>query len=349
MAKGISGVKLFKENDAKDIAEVYEAIPQRVRGEVLMDIPVSLIRPDPNQPRKEKSDAELDDLYKRILATGGITKPIDVKPDPEDSNKFLIEDGECRWIVYNTRYVQETIPSRVLSKSRESHEVLLRQLMANIGGIEMSIVDVAQGISDWMNQFNPKKSNKEAAEAFGWSGTKISRTLKVLKAPKELQNHIRENKLSNINTISRMVDLHSHDPFLFQRCLEETQQDGFTENPESYWNQAYIEATQPQPETQQENPTSSENAVSTTKQESTDIDKSEEQDLVQKGPHETNKSKPTADLLEPTAIDLVSRNGIAVLQIAYMVGKRQLTSDYQLSDEQLTQLHAKLSDTLNKN
>ncbi|EHZ2651914.1 ParB/RepB/Spo0J family partition protein [Vibrio vulnificus] len=343
MSKGLSNFSLFELSETKDIAEVVEVLPQRIRGEVLMDIPLSLIRPDPDQPRKEKSEEELDDLYKRIVATNGITKPIDVKPDPDDEDKYLIEDGECRWIIYNTRFKKETIPCRVISKSRETHEVRLRQLMANIGNIEMSVVDVANGIREWQQMFDPHKSNKEVALTFGWSQTKVSRTLKVLKAPEALQAHVKSMKLTNINTISRMIDLQKHDPHLFERCLEETLKEGFSQNPETYWNQAFIEATRPEP-------TQSEHSVRQGESlEQPEPTASQSEKALESPPQERSRSneneKPErkSEVVKPTKIDVIEKEGIAVLQISYLVGKKELTSDYQLDAAVLAQLKEKLS------
>ncbi|MER0262640.1 ParB/RepB/Spo0J family partition protein [Vibrio vulnificus] len=343
MSKGLSNFSLFETSETKDIAEVVEVLPQRIRGEVLMDIPLSLIRPDPDQPRKEKSEEELDDLYKRIVATNGITKPIDVKPDPDDADKYLIEDGECRWIIYNTRFKKETIPCRVISKSRETHEVRLRQLMANIGNIEMSVVDVAKGIREWQQMFDPHKSNKEVAQTFGWSETKVSRTLKVLKAPEALQAHVKSMKLTNINTISRMIDLQKHDPHLFERCLDETQEEGFSQNPEAYWNQAFIDATRPEP-TQAERRVGQGESVEEPGPTVNQSEKTLDQPVQERSRSNGNdKPERKSEVIKPTNIDIIEKEGIAVLQISYLVGKKELTSDYQLDAAALAQLKEKLS------
>lgn len=351
MAKGISGsVQLFAQNTDKSIDEVLEAMPVRTKSEVLMDIPLSLIRPDPDQPRTEKTEEDLDALYQRILATGGITKPIDVKPDPENEGQFLIEDGECRWIVYNTRYKQDTIPSRVINKSRADHEVLLRQLMANIGGIDMSIVDIATGLQTWMKKFDPPKGNKEAAIAFGWSETKVSRTLKVLKAPDFIQQHIKEANLSNINTISSMVNLHKLDPVLFERCLEETQAEDFQANPEHYWRDAYREASQPPPEKPQPGAdVVTEDRSNNSTNSTTGLVENENrgQEGTRPEPKQPAKKTPKSEIITPTDTNIVESGDIAVLQISYLVGNRTLMSEYELTEDMQRGMFEKLANLLN--
>lgn len=356
MAKGLTSVSLLLDDDQSDVQEVYEIQPERVRGEVLMEIPLGLIRPDPNQPRTEKTEEDLDALWKRIEATNGITKPIDVKPDPENEGRYLIEDGECRWIVYNTRFKRPTIKSRVLGDSRPANEVLLRQLMANIGGIDMSIIDIAQGIQTWMQSFNPEKSTVDAAQAFGWNRTRMIRTLKVLTAPDIIQEHVRSTKLSNYNTISSMINLHKQDASLFERCFEETQQEGFKENLEGYWAKALREAKAPESKAesvasiteergQNVAASTTESADSTTEHDSdSGADTSTSSESETKAP----KKPRSFDAISPKSINVIERDGVAVLQLSYMAGKSELTSEFLLDEAMQTELLTKITN-FNKN
>jgi len=63
-----------------------------------IDIPLENIAPNPDQPRREpKADEE---LRKNIEVTGTLINPILLEPLPGDENRYLIIDGERRWVAY---------------------------------------------------------------------------------------------------------------------------------------------------------------------------------------------------------------------------------------------------------
>ncbi|MEA5249910.1 ParB/RepB/Spo0J family partition protein [Xanthomonas fragariae] len=60
-------------------------------------IKVADIERDPNQPRTEISDAEIDELAENIKERG-VKLPISVKTHPTKPGKWQINDGELRWL-----------------------------------------------------------------------------------------------------------------------------------------------------------------------------------------------------------------------------------------------------------
>ncbi|RBD68922.1 ParB/RepB/Spo0J family partition protein [Xanthomonas oryzae] len=62
----------------------------------LFRIKLSDIEPDPEQPRKIFTDADVDDLAENIKERG-VKLPISVKMHPTKSGMWMINDGEIRW------------------------------------------------------------------------------------------------------------------------------------------------------------------------------------------------------------------------------------------------------------
>ncbi|RTE56195.1 MULTISPECIES: ParB/RepB/Spo0J family partition protein [Xanthomonas] len=60
-------------------------------------IPIADIERDPNQPRTEFSDEEIDDLAENIKDRG-VKLPISVKTHPTKPGMWMINDGELRWL-----------------------------------------------------------------------------------------------------------------------------------------------------------------------------------------------------------------------------------------------------------
>lgn len=217
--------------------------PVPIEEQTLLHIPLHLVRPDPCQPRQEYTEEELDLLAERIDSTKGITKPIDVTIDPDNPNSYLIEDGEMRWVIYNTRRNEDSIPARLLTENAINQDRLMRQLMANIGNTPMKLLDIAQALHDWKTATEPHRSNKETARTFGMAETKVSRLFKLLDAPKIIQNTSLE--VTNINTLSSMIQLHKLDAVAFHGALAEFTSENFDQNGEKFWRIALKQSQEP--------------------------------------------------------------------------------------------------------
>lgn len=351
MAKGLTGARLFSTNDDKDIDEIVELMPQRVRGETLLEVPLGLIRPDPNQPRKHFTEADLDSLAQRISATGGkITKPIDLRPDPDNEGHYVIEDGQMRWTVYDTRTEHKSILSRVFTsgESVDVADLKLRQLMANIGGIDMTLLNIAEGIEEWCNLFNPPKTRKEAARAFGWNQTKMSRTLKILKAPDCIKQVTTELQITNYNTVDHMIKAHKHDENAFDEAMVAFLADGFAQNPEAYWKAVYTDQTVLDDESFRPNITSEAGTSEELDDKCAPDPKSGDGSSGDKDstspPIKAEKPVKKAEIITATEVEVRCDNENAVLQFSYLVGRKTLTSHFKLNSELKAKLKQLLSD-----
>src|SRR5215470_15374194 len=75
-------------------AETNVAASERVRGQ--RRVPIEFLRPNPRNPRREFSGAQLDELASSIKERG-IIQPIAVRPVRGASDAYEIIAGERRW------------------------------------------------------------------------------------------------------------------------------------------------------------------------------------------------------------------------------------------------------------
>jgi ParB/RepB/Spo0J family partition protein len=63
----------------------------------LADVPLSLIDPDPNQPRKDFDEDYINNELVPSIKASGVIQPVIVRSNPEQPGRFLLVDGENRY------------------------------------------------------------------------------------------------------------------------------------------------------------------------------------------------------------------------------------------------------------
>ena len=194
-------------------------IPSSAEGRALSDLPVDRLEPDPDQPRKEWTPEELDQLESRIRPVNRIIQPIVVRENPNKKGYYLIKAGEGRWRVGKDRMGWQVLPCIIEERqlNNDDRKVFAEQILENLGRIEMTPIHTAQAIQRWMFEFEPTLSSKEAAEAFGLSTTAVSRLLKLIDAPESLQQLAKV--VTNLNTLSSLKDLSTLDPLAYEDAI----------------------------------------------------------------------------------------------------------------------------------
>jgi len=91
-------------------------------------IPVEYLHPNPNQPRRQFSDAELQDLAASIREKG-VLQPLIVRPFTDRPGHFEIVAGERRWRASQIAQLHE-VP--VLVRLLDDTEVLEVAIIENI-------------------------------------------------------------------------------------------------------------------------------------------------------------------------------------------------------------------------
>lgn len=121
--------------------------PSDDREPVLARLPLELLRPNPNQPRKHFGEAELQELMASIREAG-LIQPIVVRPSVAGS--YLIVAGERRYRAFqrlresNSQFA--TIPAII--QYRSDHEVAIATLVENVVREDLSPLERAQALHD---------------------------------------------------------------------------------------------------------------------------------------------------------------------------------------------------------
>jgi ParB family chromosome partitioning protein len=153
-------------------------------------IPIELISPNPDQPRRNFDPERLDDLAASIKKKG-IIQPLIVRPKPDKDGEFEIVAGERRWRAAQKAKLHE-IP--VLVRDFDDTEVLEVAIIENIQRADLNPVEEAAGYQQLMDKFG--HTQEKLAEALGKSRSHIANSMRLLGLPDEVQTYLGESKLS---------------------------------------------------------------------------------------------------------------------------------------------------------
>lgn len=153
-------------------------------------LPIEKIRPNPEQPRRDFLQEDLDDLAASIRAKG-IIQPLIVRVDPGDQNFFQIVAGERRWRAAQLAQVHE-LP--VLVREFDDTEVLEIAIIENIQRADLNPVEEAAGYKQLMEKFG--HTQEKLAHELGKSRSHIANLMRLLNLPSDVLQLLRTGKLS---------------------------------------------------------------------------------------------------------------------------------------------------------
>jgi ParB family transcriptional regulator, chromosome partitioning protein len=179
----------------------------RVREEDLPgpvnEVDISNLKPNPGQPRKTFSEAELSELAESIRLRG-VLQPILVRPDPKKAGSFQIVAGERRFRAAQTAGLK-SVP--VIIKEMDELEVLEIAIIENVQRQDLNPVEEAEAYGQLMKRFG--RTQEGLAESVGKSRVHIANTLRLLKLPEHARELLREGKVSAGHA---RAALSAHDP-----------------------------------------------------------------------------------------------------------------------------------------
>ena len=155
----------------------------------LKEVDISLIRPNPNQPRKNFDEEALNELADSIRKHGMIM-PIVVN-EPEDG-KYIIIAGERR---YRAAKMAGKTKVPVVVRSYTEREVKEISLIENLQREDLNPIEAAYGMKRLMEEFG--LTQEQLAERLGKSRPAIANTLRLLTLAEEVVDMVREGKLSS--------------------------------------------------------------------------------------------------------------------------------------------------------
>jgi ParB family chromosome partitioning protein len=153
----------------------------------LVEIAIDQIIPDPDQPRREFDEKQLEALS-RSIKENGVVQPIVVV---KEGDKYQIVAGERRWRASRMANL-DTIPAIV--RTLDQQKRLEISLIENVQREDLNPIEIATVYAKFRSQFN--LSNAEIAKRVGKSESAISNTTRLLNLPDSAKHAMVEHKLS---------------------------------------------------------------------------------------------------------------------------------------------------------
>jgi len=163
-----------------------EAVMEDVRS--LRHMPVELLHPSPNNPRKHFVDADLDDLA-RSIREKGLLQPLVVRS--RGGGEYEIVAGERRWRAAQKAGIHD-VP--VLIRELSDGEALEIALIENIQRSDLNPLEEARAYGLLLEQFN--YTQQQLADSVGKSRSHISNTLRLLNLPESVRQQIETGQLT---------------------------------------------------------------------------------------------------------------------------------------------------------
>jgi ParB family chromosome partitioning protein len=142
------------------------------------DVPIELLRRNPNQPRREFAQAELDELAHSIREKG-VLQPLLVRPAPGAPGEFQIVAGERRWRASQQAGLR-TLPV-VVRSDLDDLDVLEIGVIENVQRQDLKPLEEAQAYRALMERFG--RTQEDVARTVGKSRSHIANTLRLLSLP----------------------------------------------------------------------------------------------------------------------------------------------------------------------
>ncbi len=157
------------------------------RGKKIFNLSLSSVRPNPFQPRENFEKEAMDELVQSIREKG-IIQPILVRPKGE---LFELIAGERRLRAANILQLKE-IPAII--KEVDDRDSLEIALIENIQRKELNPIEEARAYQYLIEKFN--LTQDEVSVILGKSRVSVTNTLRLLKLPSEVQEEIKNNRIS---------------------------------------------------------------------------------------------------------------------------------------------------------
>ncbi|WP_026380530.1 ParB/RepB/Spo0J family partition protein [Afifella pfennigii] len=148
------------------------------------------IHPNPRNPRRDFSGEELEDLAASIRAHG-LVQPVVVRPRPGVSGEYEIIAGERRWRAAQLAGIHE-VPITLLEVS--DREALELAIVENVQRADLNPLEEAQGYQALIEEFS--YSQGDLADVIGKSRVHVTNTLRLLKLPEKVLEHLRFGRLT---------------------------------------------------------------------------------------------------------------------------------------------------------
>lgn len=153
-------------------------------------LPIELVYPNPDQPRKDFDQDELLNLTASVREKG-ILQPLVVRVRPSNSGQYEIVAGERRWRAAQMAGLHQ-VPAII--RNFTDVEVLEIAIVENIQRADLNPIEEAAGYQRLLQEFG--HTQEELAKALGKSRSHITNLLRLLNLPEPVAMMVRKGELS---------------------------------------------------------------------------------------------------------------------------------------------------------
>jgi ParB family chromosome partitioning protein len=170
-----------------DMAEPEIAAAERTGSK---RVPIELVHPNPRNPRRAFGEQDLADLAQSIREKG-VVQPILVRQAKGAANHYEIIAGERRWRA-SQRAGQHEIP--VIVQEVSDKEALELAIIENVQRADLNPLEEAFGYEQLIAEFG--YTQQDLGQVIGKSRSHVANTLRLLKLPETVKEHLREGRLT---------------------------------------------------------------------------------------------------------------------------------------------------------
>lgn len=188
LGRGLSS--LLGEVETEDYAATDADSPGKPAGrDGVRTLPIELIRPNPDQPRKRIGEAELEALAESI-AEKGVVQPILVRP-VENGEAYEIVAGERRWRAAQKARLHD-IPALV--RELTDKETLEIGIVENVQRSDLNPVEEAHAYRQLIERFG--HTQDDVARAVSKSRSHVANMVRLLALPEPVLTSLANGEIS---------------------------------------------------------------------------------------------------------------------------------------------------------
>lgn len=156
-------------------------------GSYIIELPISQIDINKEQPRKSFDDESIAELAASIK-TNGLLQPIAVT---KENNRYTIVAGERRYRAFR-QLGYETIPAIIKNLTRQQSMELA--LVENIQRKDLNSIEEAMAINSLLQEFG--YTQQELAERLGKSRSALANSIRLLSLPESIKKMVKSGELT---------------------------------------------------------------------------------------------------------------------------------------------------------
>lgn len=155
-----------------------------------LQVPIEMISPNPDQPRRQFDQTVLEELAASIREKG-VLQPLIVRKNPAKPDSYQIVAGERRWRAAQIAQLHE-LP--VLLREYSDDEVLEIAIIENVQRADLNPVEEAAGYRQLMERFG--HTQERLAEGLSKSRSHIANLMRLLQLPADVLDLLQTGQLT---------------------------------------------------------------------------------------------------------------------------------------------------------